>query len=1403
MPHNNRRRSRGAGVLKFGTHNICGLNPLSNLRKLGQALDVWSNLQLDVVFIQEHHVKTFRYSAELHMEKRGWTSFWGFNHVGADGGGRGSAGVLIAVRSRLLWSGALVLKNEKIWGPATAADRRHDPNRNDGRCLSIDADWAGHKLQLACIYMPNSAPDRKKFIQDRLQPLLQAAGSRVPVWGGDFNFVHNPSLDRLTRSAGALLRPTATSDTTGKMWETKLPGLTDVWRKQHHSGRMMTWFARGNGGAARLDRFYVGDSTLSYATAPCRLRQARYGAGGALSDHCPVVMQLAAKVVEGGTNQRVSRLRLFFFQDADLTAELAAWLDTWVAAIPTAMELRVKWWRRLQKKLRWKVRQLNAAHRQRMHAPVATLGEIVVDLQAAIEGDCLDAAEEALEKLPAAREELTEAQAAQEERQQTKSRREWIEGGERASRALTGQINPVKHQGVTALKAANGDVVSSGPACATVITACWAEVCKEITMRASSQSQVLGAVDRRGTKLDPDRAEALGSADVTADEVKQALRKCKPGKAPGADGIPVELYKKFKAQFAPILAAVFTAIGRRRQVPAGFLDSIITVIYKKGERLHPLNYRPISLTNTDYRILARVLAGRLGEVLPAVIDPAQTAFIKGRSIGENVLLLQLLPALLQEEKRSGIVAFCDFRKAYDTVDRNFLLAVAEKLGLGEGFLQWIRLLLRNTRSAAVVNGYVAEPRLFVAGVRQGCPLAPLLYLLVAQAALLWLRDQGIGMEIEGELMSGMQYADDLKALLAGPEQVPAFKAAMKTFEEASGQALEPTKTKLLFIGTPPEGALPEEIEGMKVVHSAKALGLTYSEFSGDVEADWDELRKESYRRLQKIVRCKLTAFGRAFAVNSYALSTFLYHAEFAGLQEDAELTAKVAAVVDRDFFKAPTSAGASSAASAPQPRPPRFAGIAQANQIGRPRDGGLGVLAVKEHIAARHAKWGLQLAVGDARRPWVRAGRALMRRVMRRGDCPPGIEPQLLLLAPPAKGWEEYLLSSAPKVLHRLVNGILALPRLEVLHPWEPGPWCAVMPLWANPLLRSTSGGLETTEAGRIFKFLGQATLGDVLSMRDRLRGLSSSAYGQQGLSLFSTTGYYLIPEHWQALEAFDHLLAALPAAMVSAAEAALAGDPALLPSRQEVVNEIISRVGWHLSEQLTVTPATLKVKQATRMQVRQHPSPQQPYLEAFAAHIGEDVTASSVRSMLRRLWALPWDNRHKETMWRLVLNGLPTAARRHKPAELCSCGGVQCPDRAHSYDVCPTVRPIWASIQAQLTAGWALPTGTDLRRRHLWLAERPVSSLHQGVWDVVSLAAVQAMDAVRARCYARLQTGSTPGPALVAWAGSVGVAKFWTLLGDFCGLHLMPASWRDGVPSEHPFIRFSIADGRWHVHRL
>ena len=101
-------------------------------------------------------------------------------------------------------------------------------------------------------------------------------------------------------------------------------------------------------------------------------------------------------------------------------------------------------------------------------------------------------------------------------------------------------------------------------------------------------------------------------------------------------------------------------------LPASMTQGVITLLYKgKGARSSLDSYRPITLLNSDYKLLAKALAIRLGPALQHVIDPTQTAFVPGRWIGDNVLCHLEEVEYLQQTGQPGCIVFLDFSKAYD------------------------------------------------------------------------------------------------------------------------------------------------------------------------------------------------------------------------------------------------------------------------------------------------------------------------------------------------------------------------------------------------------------------------------------------------------------------------------------------------------------------------------------------------------------------------------------------------------------------------------------------------------------------------------------------------------------------------------------------------------------------
>jgi hypothetical protein len=173
----------------------------------------------------------------------------------------------------------------------------------------------------------------------------------------------------------------------------------------------------------------------------------------------------------------------------------------------------------------------------------------------------------------------------------------------------------------------------------------------------------------------------------------------------------------------------------------------------------------------------------------------------------------------------------------------------------------------------------------------------------------------------------------------------------------------------------------------------------------------------------------------------------------------------------------------------------------------------------------------------------------------------------------------------------------------------------------------------------------------------------------------------------------------------------------------------------------------------------------------------------------LRQLWKLRWDNRRKEVFWRLTVNGLPNAARMPGSAiQNCGCGADR-PGRLHHYWQCPVAQAVVHALRCEMPQ-----LQQQLLPVHVWMARTPAGWVHKGVWRVVALSAVLAMDKGRKLLYT-WQREQPHQPVVhltqqqLQVAAAVAVATLWDMVADWVGLGLYPATWPLQVPAGHPFV--------------
>ena len=148
-------------------------------------------------------------------------------------------------------------------------------------------------------------------------------------------------------------------------------------------------------------------------------------------------------------------------------------------------------------------------------------------------------------------------------------------------------------------------------------------------------------------------------------------------------------------------------------------------------------------------MISKLQANCLKCILPELIDIQQTGFIQGRSIQDNILTLNLVQEKAIREKKPIAMLQIDFKRGYDRVDHHYIWEVMRKFGFAEDYIKLVQGLVEGGTAKAHFNGLFTGRFQLARGVRQRCPLAPLLYSLITQPLIMLLKERTSAGLIQG------------------------------------------------------------------------------------------------------------------------------------------------------------------------------------------------------------------------------------------------------------------------------------------------------------------------------------------------------------------------------------------------------------------------------------------------------------------------------------------------------------------------------------------------------------------------------------------------------------------------------------------------------------------------------
>jgi hypothetical protein len=291
-------------------------------------------------------------------------------------------------------------------------------------------------------------------------------------------------------------------------------------------------------------------------------------------------------------------------------------------------------------------------------------------------------------------------------------------------------------------------------------------------------------------------------------EIKEVIMEMKVNSAPGPNGFGVSFFRSFWEILKGDMFALFEDLHK------GYLDikrlnyGVITLVPKVKEANTIKQYRPICLLNVDYKWITKTLTNRLVPVAKRIIGPNQTGFVKGRNILEGVVILHEVIHELRRSKSQGVILKIDFEKAYDRVRWVFL----EQVMIGRNFhpkwISWIMDTVRGGKVCINVNGERSKYFRTYRGLRQGDPLSPLLFNLVADVLGVMLNKAANRGHIKGVLdnlipggITHIQYADDTVIMVDGSDQsITNLKLILYCFEWMTGLKINYHKSEVFVFG---------------------------------------------------------------------------------------------------------------------------------------------------------------------------------------------------------------------------------------------------------------------------------------------------------------------------------------------------------------------------------------------------------------------------------------------------------------------------------------------------------------------------------------------------------------------------------------------------------------------------
>lgn len=757
--------------------------------------------------------------------------------------------------------------------PCTVVEERKS---DCGNFILLSCKIYNESYLLINIYGPNE--DNPEFYK-RLINIIEQFDVDHIIIAGDFNFVMSRNDDSLNYFSEGNVRARQTFKELAQQNR-----LIDIWRHKHPNERKYTWRRHNPLKSGRLDMFFISEEMENYVINADFIP-------GYRTDHNAVTLTIQGKQKRGNGLWKLntSHLSSDDYKERIKTCIIQT-IQQYAAPVYeenvykdyknySSIQLVISdclFYETLIMMIRGETIKFS---KQKARQKRTAEARLETDIVKAEEKLTESSQQEDLEELERLKKELEELRKPMIDGLIVRSRVAWHEQGERSTKYfLTLEKKNYQKKNIQFIEDGN-HIVTSNEKILETFSSIFKSKYSASKDIAPNKSFVNRNVSYKLNEIEQTDLEA----DVSLSELTAALNSMKKGKTPGSNGFTVEFFRCFWLEIGPFLCrATQESLNEDGRLPS-HREGIITLIPKKGKPLNtPKSWRPITLLNTDYKIISTVIANRLKKIMTKIISPVQTAYTAGRYIGENTRLVYDIIHWANTNRQSGIILAADFESAFESVDWNYLRLVFDQLNFGQKLKKIINHLYLNDQnnSRIILNGHLGKQIHLQRGIRQGDPASGYLFNIAVSILTKQILNSPkvIGLQInQREQIKISQYADDTILFLNGTkESLEGSIEELTVFGNHSGLKINLEKTSCMPIGITKTDHI-DTLFNINFVNSLTILGIHIERDLTSISDKNIQLKIPKIKsELSQWKRRYLTPIGRICIVKTMLISKLVH-----------------------------------------------------------------------------------------------------------------------------------------------------------------------------------------------------------------------------------------------------------------------------------------------------------------------------------------------------------------------------------------------------------------------------------------------------------------------------------------------------------------------------------------------